>query len=333
MNNWDARDESGNNCTIDEDLKSIEKTCKALEIHKIHHVNYQSSYWQRVFSPVLAGYQSGSYTPNPDILCNKEIKFGDLYNWAVEGGGKADYLATGHYARIEQEINLRQAHDLGKDQTYFLAAIDRNCLKRTMFPVGNLLKSKVKTDLVKEVGLDHLLDKKESMGLCFIGKRGRFQDFMSDFVPKSLPGPVIDYETGKELGHQHKGLSNYTLGQNASLSGVKSRLYVAAKDKSRNALLVVDSIDHPALWTSVIKVSKFPNYANLKGFNIFCSIRSVDKTGSKVKNINEETDHLRIELQNSIFAPCPGQWAVFYAEDEIAKVQGRLCLGGGEIIR
>lgn len=339
MNNWDARNESGMNCTIDEDLKSVEKTCKKLEVYKIHRVNYQSSYWQRVFSPVLTGYQSGSCTPNPDILCNKEIKFGDLYEWAVEGSGKADYLATGHYARITEEVELRlrlrQARDLGKDQTYFLAAIDRNCLKRTLFPVGNLIKSDLKTKIVKQAGLDHLVDRKESMGLCFIGKRGRFQNFMSDFVPQSHPGPIIDLETGKQFEQLHKGLSSYTLGQNASLSGVKTRIYVAAKDLSKNALLVVDSLDHPALWTKSLKISKFSNFKDIKRSNVSnmaCSIRSVDKTGVKIKNISEEPDHLIVELEEAIFAPCPGQWAVFYAEDEESKVFGRICLGGGPIL-
>lgn len=336
MNNWDARDEKGKNCTIDEDLKSIEKTCKILEISKIHHVNYQSSYWQRVFSPVLAGYQSGACTPNPDILCNKEIKFGELYEWAVEGSGKADYLATGHYARIQKEIELRQALDLGKDQTYFLSAIDRICLKRTIFPVGNLIKSNLKIEILKEAGFNHLIDRKESMGLCFIGKRGRFQNFMSDFIHQSQPGPVINYETGIELNQQHKGLSYYTLGQNASLSGVKTRLYVAAKDLSKNALLVVDSLDHPALWTKYLKISKFHNFLDVsdavKRSNIFCSIRSVDKNGIKIKNISKESNHLRVELEEAVFAPCSGQWAVFYSDDENAKTCGRLCLGGGPIL-
>lgn len=333
MNNWDARDEEGNNCTIAEDLRSIETTCKILGIDRLHHVNYQSSYWQKVFSPVLAGYQSGFNTPNPDILCNKEIKFGDLYKWAVEGSGRADYLATGHYARIQKEKELLQAHDLRKDQTYFLAAIDRSCLRRTMFPVGDLMKSRVKTEILKEAGLNHLIDRKESMGLCFIGKRGRFQDFMSSFVLQSSPGPVVDFETGKEIGGiQHKGLSNYTIGQNASISGAKSRLYVAAKNPSNNSLLVVDTLHHPALWTRTLNVVKFQQFEKLDNFNVFCCIRSVDKTGVKVEKVVEESNHLKIELQEPIFAPCAGQWAVFYIEDEESKLAGRMCLGGSPIL-
>ena len=195
-----------------------------------------------------------------------------------------------------------------------------------------MIKTRLKTEILKEAGLNHLIDRKESMGLCFIGKRGRFQNFMSIFVPQPLPGPVINLETGTDLGQQHNGLSSYTIGQNASLSGVKSKLYVAAKDISKNALLVVGSLHHPALWTKSFKVSKFNGFKCEQSTNLFCSIRSVDKTGVKVKSISEESIHLIVELEEAIFAPCPGQWAVFYAEDEESKLYGRLCLGGGPIL-
>ena len=193
------------------------------------------------------------------------------------------------------------------------------------------MKSKVKVEIVREAGLDHLINRKESMGLCFIGKRGRFQKFISDFVFQSHPGPVIDLETGNQLEQQHKGLSYYTLGQNASLSGSKKRLYVAAKDLSKNALIVVDRLDHPVLWTEFLKVSKFHSFKNVESKNIYCSIRSVDKIGTKVKSISEESNHLNVELEGKVFAPCPGQWAVFYSEDENSNSFGRLCLGGGAI--
>lgn len=330
MNNWDSREEEGKNCTISEDIKSIERTCKILDINKLHHVNYQSSYWQRVFSPVLSGYQNGYTTPNPDILCNKEIKFGELYEWAIEGAGGADYLATGHYARIDRNLVLRQAKDIGKDQTYFLAAINRNCLNRIIFPVGNLLKSTVKTDILRESGLNHLIDRKESMGLCFIGKRGKFRDFMDNFVPQSEPGPIIEYETGNEIG-RHKGLSNYTIGQNVALSGAKGRLYLSKKDHEHNSLIVVDDQSHPALWTRSFKISSIP--IDLKEFTqITCSIRSVDKIGTKLKSFKRLVDCVEIELEDFVYAPCPGQWAVFYAQDGLSEKYGRICLGGGEII-
>lgn len=335
MNNWDARDEGGKHCTLDQDLKSIDKSCKILGISRLYHLNYQSSYWQRVFSPVLEGYQSGTNTPNPDILCNREIKFGELFQWAVEEKC-ADYLATGHYARIHENDQLRQACDLGKDQTYFLAAIDRNCLKRTMFPVGNLMKSTVKTELVREAGLKHLLDRKESMGLCFIGKRGRrFQEFLSNFVRKlPEPGQIIDLESGNPFEQQHSGLSNYTLGQNVSISGAKSRLYVAAKDPEKNRLLVVDNLKHPALWSNSLRVSSFEGWQGLSSekVNVYCVIRSVDKRGVRVKRVSVRSGSIEVELENPVFAPCPGQWAVFYAEDENSDVFGRICLGGSQIV-
>ena len=326
MNNWDARAEDGKNCTLADDLKSIEQTCKVLEINKLHHVNYQSSYWQRVFSPVLRGYESGEMTPNPDILCNREIKFGELYKWAM---GRADYLATGHYARIDGSV-MRQARDLGKDQTYFLAAIDRKCLEKTIFPVGHLLKAAIKEKIVRESGLSHLVDRKESMGLCFIGKRGKFRDFMANFVADSEPGPIFKYESAIEIA-KHRGLSNYTIGQNVSVSGAKSRLYLVRKDVERNALIVVDDQMHPSLWTKTLKVASLPELP--EGQIISCSIRSVDKAGTRVKRVDRSLSGcVEIELADEVYAPCPGQWAVFYAEDGESGECGRICLGGGPLV-
>lgn len=330
MNNWDSRAEEGMHCTRNEDLESIEQTCKILSIEKLHHVNYQSSYWQRVFSPVLEGYQNGRITPNPDILCNREIKFGDLFKWVIENR-QADFLATGHYARISDN-QLMQARDLVKDQTYFLAAINRNCLNKTIFPVGNLFKAFVKSKLVYEANLNHLLDRKESMGVCFIGKRAKFQNFMSNFIPDSQSGPILDLDTGKVLNQEHKGLSRYTLGQNVSISGAKSRLYVAGKDHEKNVLLIVNNLNHHALWKDTIIIKPSVSDLILERFtNIYCSIRSVDKFGVKVKHITNTPDGTELKLEGSVFAPCPGQWAVLYGEDENFKDFGRVCLGGGPI--
>ena len=342
MNNWDSKDEQ-KKCTIDEDLKSIEMTCKRLEIERIHHLNFQSSYWQRVFSPLLKGYQSGSNTPNPDILCNREIKFGDLFDWTMDRG-MADYFATGHYARISNNNRahqLRQAHDLGKDQTYFLAAINLTCLQRTLFPVGTLMKSTVKTDIVREAGLLHLINRKESMGLCFIGKRrrGKFGEFISNFVFEPEPGRIVDFDTGKVLVEvTHKGLPNYTIGQNVSLSGAKSKMYAVSKNQKDNILLVVNDRHHEALWSDTLKVEmgQLNSLNNVADFTseIYCTIRSVDKCGVKVKRISKNhsgSGYLEIELEKPVFAPCPGQWAVFYSEDEFSSSSGRICLGGGQI--
>ncbi len=157
MHNWDARIE-GSDCTLDADWESVQKTCDVLGIEKVYKKNFQSSYWQRVFDPMIEGYTTGKLTPNPDILCNREIKFGELYRW-FERETDADMLATGHYARIF-DGSLRQSVDLSKDQTYFLAAVDREKWKRVLFPVGGLQKSVVKGELVREAGLKHLLGRK-----------------------------------------------------------------------------------------------------------------------------------------------------------------------------
>ena len=346
MNNWDARMEEGTNCTLAADFESVEKTCRIVGIDKVHRLNFQSSYWQRVFTPVLTGYQSGNWTPNPDVLCNREIKFGELFEWAIGGGGTSDLLATGHYARINVDCDnrslLRQARDLNKDQTYFLGAVDRKCLERTIFPLGNLMKTHVKIDLVLEAGLKHLIDRKESMGMCFIGKRRKFQDFIDEFGPKLsvTPGSIVCLETGNELVSKHKGLSFYTIGQNVSISGSKTRLYVAGKDLERNSLQVVNSLNHPSLWKNVFTVTKWSGFDELKlklkmnGNCIYCSIRSVDKTGVRVKSFEVICDdklQVYLEDYNFVFAPCPGQWAMFYAEDDKSETLGRICLGGSQI--
>lgn len=332
MHNWDARieEEPGNNCTLLEDLRSVEKSCKVLGIEKLHRLNFQSSYWQRVFTPVLTGYQNGNCTPNPDILCNREIKFGELFKWAIGNG--ADLLATGHYARIDDENRLRQAKDLQKDQTYFLGAIDSKCLERTVFPVGNFMKTRIKTEIIREAGLNHLIDRKESMGLCFIGKRRKFLDFISNFGSEilSTPGPIFSQETGKELSFNHRGLSFYTIGQNVAVSGVKTRLYVSGKDLKRNSLQVVESLNHPSLWKNVLIIPKWSGSEKFKATDVvYCSIRSVDKLGVRVESFREvSNDKLEVKLADRVFAPCPGQWVIFYIEDHKSSTCGRICIGG-----
>jgi tRNA (5-methylaminomethyl-2-thiouridylate)-methyltransferase len=332
MNNWDVRDE-GFACTANEDFISIEKTCKVLGISKVHQVNYQRPYWQRVFMPLLDGYSTGTVTPNPDILCNREIKFGELFEWSM---GRADFLATGHYARILNG-ELRQARDIGKDQTYFLAAINRSCLSSTIFPVGNLMKSDIKSTLLAEASLNHLMDRKESMGICFIGKRKKFKKFISEFVPDSISGPMINLDSGLVYeNHFHSGLASYTLGQKVAIGGVRNKLYVGKKDLDRNALLVVDRLDHPSLWSDKIYIKNCEKLTNsINGYScLYCSIRSVDKRGSKVRKIEKLPDRILVELEDRVFAPCEGQWAVFYAEDSHASTNdmGRICIGGSEII-
>ncbi len=336
MHNWDARDELGTgHCTLDSDWESVQKTCKVLKIDKLHRVNFQSSYWQRVFDPIIEGYAGGKETPNPDILCNREIKFGDLFKWATDEV-KADALATGHYARIFHD-QLRQSHDLGKDQTYFLSAVNRKCWSKTVFPIGGILKSQVKENLVKEAKLNFLIGRKESMGICFVGKRDKFKSFLGQFISSKPdePGPIINIDTNQYILEPHKGLSFYTLGQSARVGGAGRKLYVARKSHQDNTLYVVDRQDHSLLnrYSIVIKndQSLLKSLKTLSPYPIFCSIRSSDKIGSLVTSVDEADGCFTINLRDPVYAPCPGQWAVFYAEDEQTHLNGRLCLGGSPI--
>lgn len=334
MHNWDARDEvRAGKCTLDADWQSVQKTCEILKIDNLHRVNFQSSYWQRVFSPIVDGYASGRETPNPDILCNREIKFGDLFQWAMDVV-KADALATGHYARIFNN-QLRQSLDIGKDQTYFLSAVNASSWSRTIFPLGNVFKSQVKSELVKEANLHHLIGRKESMGICFVGKRDEFPLFIGQFIDDSVKsGPIVLLDSGQRLPESHKGLSFYTIGQSARIGGAGKRLYVAKKCPEENVLYVVDRQDHPVLYTPTIAVknshlvTKLHDYLHLR---LYCSIRSNDKSGSRLLSVHKEGERIIINLEHPLYAPCSGQWAVFYAEDEHTKTRGKLCLGGAPI--
>lgn len=346
MNNWDGAGDEG--CMGNVDFDSVRESCRVLGIAKLHRVNYQSAYWQRVFAPVVRGYEGGALTPNPDVLCNREIKFGCLYRWAVEEEG-ADLLATGHYARLSlgdssvtgssMAGELRQSRDLCKDQTYFLAAVDRTRLGRVLFPMGELYKkTDVKGRLVHEAGLEHLRDRRESMGLCFVGKRRCFQDFIGDYVARGElePGRIVCLDTGRVYSGTHRGVAFYTLGQSVAVSGARSRLYVARKDPASNTLLVVDNLHHRALQRRVLTVESAGVemlFARMGRMDIYCVVRSVDKEGVLVESVERAVDgSIRVSLRESVFAPCPGQWAVFYAHDADAHERGRLCLGGGVII-
>lgn len=338
MSNWNAEqddrcDSVNKACSQETDYESVAETCRILGIRTLHRLNFQSSYWQRVFEPCARAYASGSQTPNPDLLCNREIKFGELWRWAVGQNG-ADYLATGHYARIVDGM-LFQARDLSKDQTYFLASVPRVALQSTLFPVGALNKrSEVQGSLLTEAGLNHLRDRKESMGLCFVGQQGKFSGFMSAFLDAAPQmGAVIEHDTGRPLG-RHCGAALYTVGQKVPLAeGIGKRLYVCRKDAGTNTLHVVTSREHPALYCSRLRIFPVnwlaPLPSALEACTVYCSIRSSDKEGVLVKAVTHGHDSsLVVELEAPVFAASSGQWAVFYAE----HAQGRYCVGGGPMV-
>lgn len=321
MNNWDARDEgNGKYCTADADLHSVKSTCEALRM-PLHLVNFAKDYWMNVFQGVLVdGYRSGIKTPNPDVICNREIKFGKLFEWAQQNG--FDRLATGHYARIV-DGKLLQAVDIGKDQTYFLSQINRDLLPKVIFPLGQMMKSEVKR-ISKDLTFDWLNRRKESMGLCFVGKRRDFSEFLADYLPDpSSEGNFVCFESGEIIG-KHDGLPFYTIGQNAKIPGMKCKYYVAKKDPESNEIYVVKSLDSPLLNSKAIRIGRVHWLVDEIPTELTCSIRSFDKIGAKVTRLSDDTVH----LETPLFAPSPGQFAVFYQNSP----NGRICTGSAEII-
>jgi len=239
MTNWE--DDDGY-CTAAQDLQDARQVCDDLQI-PLHHVNFAREYRDRVFDYFLDEYRAGR-TPNPDVLCNREIKFGVFREHAKRLGG--DLLATGHYARViikKGKAELHKAKDGNKDQSYFLHAVHAAALAETVFPLGELLKDEVR-ELARVNGLSNH-DKKDSTGICFIGERP-FREFLATFLPAN-PGP-IKTSTGKTIG-EHLGLMYYTLGQRQGL-GVGGRQdagdqpwYVAAKQLPDNALIAEQGED------------------------------------------------------------------------------------------
>uniref|UniRef100_A0A8C6F9Q4 Mitochondrial tRNA-specific 2-thiouridylase 1 n=1 Tax=Monodon monoceros TaxID=40151 RepID=A0A8C6F9Q4_MONMO len=274
MKNWDSLDEHGV-CTADKDCEDAYRVCQILDI-PFHQVSYVKEYWNDVFSDFLNEYEKGR-TPNPDIVCNKHIKFSCFFNYAVDNLG-ADAVATGHYARTSLEdeevfqqkhvrrpeglfrnrfeirnvVKLLQAADSFKDQTFFLSQVSQDALRRTLFPLGGLTKGFVKK-IAAENRLHHVLQKKESMGICFVGKRN-FENFILQYL-QPRPGKFISIEDNKVLG-THKGWFLYTLGQRANIGGLREPWYVVEKDGTRGDVLVAPRTDHPALYRDLLRTGR-----------------------------------------------------------------------------
>ena len=325
MTNWE--DDDGY-CTAAEDLQDARRICEELDI-PLHHANFSREYRDRVFDYFLAEYQAGR-TPNPDVLCNREIKFGVFRNYAKRLGG--ELVATGHYARVKSsngETSLSKGADMGKDQSYFLHAVSAEALAETVFPLGELQK----TD-VRRIAHDHGLgvhDKKDSTGICFIGERP-FREFLSTYLPAN-PGPIRTPE-GNEMG-QHHGLMYYTLGQREGI-GIGGRQdsgdapwYVAEKDLGENALIVVQG-EHPLLYSSAIQASnatwidRTPSKLSRSGA-LNCSVKIRYRQTDQGCLVTREGDRLLVRFDQEQRAVAPGQFAVFYDGDR--------CLGGAVIDR
>ena len=324
MRNWDE-DEDGY-CTAAADLQDARKVCDELGI-PLHTVNFAAQYRERVFAHFLDELRAGR-TPNPDVACNREIKFGVCFEHARRLG--AQWFATGHYARsamVDGQPRLLRAADRGKDQTYFLHTVPGDLLTRTLFPLGHLPKAEVRR-IAHERALP-VHDKRDSTGICFIGERP-FAEFLGRFLP-AQPGP-IESTDGRRLG-QHRGLMYYTLGQRQGLAlgGVRGAAeapwYVADKDLTRNVLVVTQSHDDPRLMCLEFDTEPVHWIASAAPAAVFsCSVKTRYRQPDQACGVTVLPDgRCRVRTETAQRAVTPGQSAVFY--------DGDACLGGGVIAR
>lgn len=324
MKNWDDTDEFGY-CTAEADAEDVRRVCEQIDI-PYYTVNFEKQYYDKVFAYFLEEYKRGR-TPNPDVMCNREIKFGEFLNKALDLG--ADYVATGHYARVVEEngtYKLLRGVDNNKDQTYFLNALNQEQLSKAMFPIGHLPKPEVRR-IAEEAGL-YTAKKKDSTGVCFIGERN-FKEFLSNYLP-AKSGDMVDIVTGEVKG-RHDGLMYYTLGQRQGLgiggSGTGEPWFVADKDLERNILYVVQGDKHPSLYsTSLIAsgVNWIAGADKLPEGPYKCTAKFRYRQPDQGVTLMKQPDGtVRVEFDQPQKAITPGQAVVFY--------QGEECLGGGTI--
>lgn len=322
MKNWDE-DDGTEYCTAKQDYADAQAVADKLGI-PLHGANFAAEYWDNVFEHFLGEYRAGR-TPNPDILCNKEIKFRAFLDYALMLG--ADFIATGHYVRRGEHQNkasLLKGLDDNKDQSYFLHAVGHEELARTLFPVGELEKPAVRA-LAAENGLI-TSNKKDSTGICFIGER-RFSDFLKQYLP-AQPGEIESLD-GQALG-RHQGLMYHTIGQRQGL-GIGGRAdsgdapwYVVDKDLDRNVLLVAQGNNHPALFKSELRVGQsFWIDGQIPKDVTRCHAKIRYRQADQACTLTPDGEGFKVLFNEPQRAVTPGQSAVFY--------DGERCLGGGII--
>ncbi|WP_414706370.1 MULTISPECIES: tRNA 2-thiouridine(34) synthase MnmA [Psychrobacter] len=336
MKNWEE-DDGTEYCTAMDDLADAQAVCDKIGI-KLHTANFAMEYWDRVFEHFLAEYKAGR-TPNPDILCNKEIKFKAFLDYALTLG--ADYIATGHYTRRSvnysnadgtEVAQLLRGLDNNKDQSYFLHAVGGDKIAQTLFPVGELEKPEV-----RRIAEEHDLvtaKKKDSTGICFIGER-RFKDFLQQYLP-AQKGEILTDDN--KVIDTHDGLMYYTLGQRGGIGigGVKDRpeepWFVLAKDLEKNRLIVGQGHEHPMLMSNELKAYKLDWIDGLPPADVFSDegLACMEKSryrqpdqACRVFATNADGSEVRVVFDEPQRAVTPGQSAVFYIDE--------VCLGGGVI--
>ncbi|MFD1705500.1 tRNA 2-thiouridine(34) synthase MnmA [Siminovitchia sediminis] len=319
MKNWDDTDEFGV-CTATEDYNDVIRVCNQIGI-PYYAVNFEQQYWDKVFTYFLDEYKAGR-TPNPDVICNKEIKFRAFLDHALKLG--ADFVATGHYARVEREngeVKMLRGIDENKDQTYFLNQLTQEQLERVMFPLGGIKKKRVR-EIAGEAGLA-TAQKKDSTGICFIGERN-FKEFLSGYLPAQKGN--METLDGKRVG-THDGLMYYTIGQRHGLGigGAGEPWFVVGKNLEQNILYVEQGFSHPALYSDRILAADVNWISTLD--------RPTERTCTakfRYRQPDEEVTvkflgngEAEVKFARPVRAVTPGQAVVFY--------DGGVCLGGGTI--
>ncbi|KAI8885717.1 tRNA methyl transferase [Backusella circina FSU 941] len=315
MRNWDSTDENGE-CTSKEDWKDVQNVCNLLDI-PCQHVDFVKEYWQDVFESTLEDYSRG-ITPNPDIGCNSYIKFGALLNKIPNEA----WFATGHYCR-SVDGKLLRGLEKKKDQSYYLSTVPEKALRRTLFPLGEFeSKQKVK-ELAIRFGLVDIASKKESMGICFVGQRKKFADFLEQYIDQP-PGPAVNLE-GEVIG-QHNGLYGYTIGQASRICHGSDKWFVAQKLMDSNTLVCVPGSNHPALfhngcmardWVWIHGQAPY----NKTLFEVDAQVRYRQSPEKAILSI--ENGQISVRFKDPVRAIARGQQVVVWDQD--------WCLGGGAI--
>jgi tRNA-specific 2-thiouridylase len=313
MKNWDETNPDGT-CTADRDYQDVIRVCERLDV-PYYSVNFVKEYWDGVFSEFLSDYKKG-LTPNPDILCNREIKFKVFFQRAKLLG--ADYLATGHYCQV-QDGQLKKAVDQNKDQTYFLYAVEKSVFKEVLFPIGHLPKPKVR-ELATRFDLA-TSTKKDSTGICFIGERN-FKEFLSQYID-STKGSFVDIN-GKVLG-EHDGVCFYTLGQRKGMGigGPGEAWFVVGKNIDKNEVILAQGQDHPALYADGLVAHEINWLKNLPEGTFRCKAKVRYRQPEEPCTVEFSNGMVKVTFDRPQRAMTPRQSIVFY--------DGEDCLGGGII--
>lgn len=324
MKNWDDTDEHGH-CTATQDYEDVAQVAEQIGI-PYYSVNFEKEYWERVFEYFLEEYRNGR-TPNPDVMCNKEVKFKAFLDYAMQLG--ADYVAMGHYAQVYRDeqgvVHLLRGADSNKDQTYFLSQLSQAQLQKSLFPLGHLQKKEVRA-IAEEAGLA-TAKKKDSTGVCFIGERN-FNEFLANYLPNK-PGKMLTLDG--EVKGEHAGLMYYTIGQRQGLGiggggATNEPWFVIGKDLQTQTLYVGQGFHHPNLYSEYLEASQIhftTEEEKPQTFKCTAKFRYRQQDVGVTVELDDTRTRAKVIFDEPVRAITPGQAVVFYNGEE--------CLGGGII--